>query len=225
MKRKVFVIYTTIFLLLFACFMGAIAQDKLNFDEPEQLKKFASYVKRDGATLYFKLKSGSYSALADKEECSSWDTCAAYQFLDYFKDVGFYLVDVGYYEGGEYLMISDKSGERYLVHDKPEISSDRRRFVTVSASESYDINGVFIWRFEGEKIISELSYEPKEYALYEFVKWDDNSIIFLSKYASADEKLCPDSNSMTVPVVLKRDNLVWKFHESLSKAKCEPKNR
>ena len=227
MKKKIFLFCTgIIFLLAFIHTLSAETtfMDELNAKELEQTKKFAVFVKRDGDTLYLKLGSGSYSTLTDMKECSGWDTCKLYRFVDYFKDVGFYIVFVGYYEGYEYLMVSDKTGENCLVHEAPEVSPDKKRFVAVSASEAHNINGVFIWRFEDDNIIPELSYEPDEYALYEFVAWKDNFTIHLAKFTRSDKSFCPASNFMRVPVSLRLDNGIWRFDELLSNVKCEQNN-
>ncbi|MBI5887306.1 MAG: hypothetical protein HZB82_01160 [Deltaproteobacteria bacterium] len=177
--------------------------------EREQLEKFAPFVKREGNTLHLRLKSGADMALINTGECAGWNTCEIFKFLDYFKDVGFFLVDVDYGEPSDKLMISEKNGKEYVVYAIPRFSPDRKRFVAVSASEAFDPAGVFIWRFAGDDLIEELSYEPKgdEYALYEFVKWENDSTIALNKRSIPFP--------ITVPVVLKLDDGVWKFEEIL----------
>jgi hypothetical protein len=204
--------------------------DELSAKEQGQLIKFAPYAKREGEVLLLRLKPGPYVTLSDLSDCSRWDTCTLYRFVDYFEDVGFYLVFMGYYEGFEYSMVSDKSGEGHPVPAFPEISPDRKRFVAVSADDSgYNENGVFIGRFEEDGIVSELSYRPfdpsiNEYALYRFVGWKDNRTIFLSKFTRSNKKLCPKTNFMTVPVTLTLDDGKWRFFEELSSdtVKCEP---
>ncbi|MEE9614765.1 MAG: hypothetical protein V3W31_07415 [Thermodesulfobacteriota bacterium] len=113
-------------------------------------------------------------------------------------------------------MISDRTGELYGIAEFPEISPDRKRFIAASASDAYNEDGVFILRFEGGQLVSELTKKPQEYALYSFVAWKDNSTILLSKDTHSDGKLCPESNGMVVPVTLKLEEDGWIFHEDLS---------
>ncbi|MEE9614852.1 MAG: hypothetical protein V3W31_07905 [Thermodesulfobacteriota bacterium] len=222
-KRISFLLAVVLSLLTLVSVSTSEAFDLEAFDakEVEQIRKFTPDVKRDGDTLYLRLKSGSYSALTNSNECSSWDTCTVYWFVDYFEDVGLYFVFIGYYEGAEYLMVFDKSGKEYLAPALPRISLDGKRVVAVSADETgYGANGVFVWRLEDEKLVSELSYEPEEYALYEFVAWEDNNTVRLTKFERSREGLCPENGFMTVPVIMKFEKEGWGFYDDLSAAVC-----
>jgi len=193
--------------------------------ESERIKKFSSKVKREDGALYLRLKSGSYIKLANSKDCdSNPDACRVYEFIDYIIDRGFYVINEGYYEGDEYLMISDKTGKEFVVHEYPHIPPEGNRFVTVSASEAYDVNGVFVRRFEGDVIMPEFAYEPKEYALYEFAGWKDKDTIQLIKLTNSDKEYCPETDFMTVPVRLISDKKGWGFYEELSpgKVRCVP---
>lgn len=195
--------------------------------ELKKVKESEVYIRsrKEGNILYLKLKSGNYVVLADSEDCEySPNTCNVYHFIDHITERGFYIVEVGYYEGGEYLMISDKTGEKDQIHDLPNISPDRRRFVTVPKDEAYGVTGVFIWRFEDSEIISEFFFVPKEYAFFEFIGWEDNDTILLKKLMYANKEFCPEGRMMTAPVTFKLDNSGWRFIENLNNdtVKCEP---
>ncbi|MBI1912427.1 MAG: hypothetical protein HYS21_10560 [Deltaproteobacteria bacterium] len=233
MKKGIFLFSATIlFLLIFIHALPSEAEliGDISAKEQEQLKKFAPHAKRGGDVLRLRLKSGAFVTLSDLSDCTIWETCTLYRFVDYFKDIGFYLVFMAYYEGFEYSMISDKSGEKYMVPAFPEFSPDRKWFVSVSADDSgYNENGVFVGRFEEGGIVPDLSYRPfdppaNEYALYRFIEWKDSQTILLNKYTRSDMKLCPKTPNMTYPVILKLEKGVWKFHEDLSgdTVKCGP---
>ncbi len=190
--------------------------------EAEKIKRFSDFVKKDWHNLYLRTKLNSYITLSYMLMCAGGDSCRAYMFRDYFKDKGFYNVLL---HRGEYiasLMISDKTGKQYDVYDSVEISPGGKRFVTVSPGGPFNINGVFVWFFEGDKIVSELHYEPEEYGLYEFVEWKDDKTVLLNKLVKAREKFCPDSVEMMVPVVLRLGKDGWRFQEDFSKdaVKC-----
>ncbi len=116
------------------------------------------------------------------------------------------------------MMVSESNGKRYYVYDLPILSPDNRYIVTVphDTDAGYDENGVFIWRFEGDKLISEFSYEPIGYVWYEFVEWKGNSHIKLKKGLHSSKELCPESSLMMVPVDLKKEADGWKFYEDIS---------
>jgi hypothetical protein len=229
--KNIFLSCTAIFFLLASVPKPSMGEVGMNASEPEQIRKFAAFAKRDGETLRLRLESGFYLTLTDKQGCSNWETCTLYTFVDYLKDAGFYVVFIRYYEGYEYLMVSDKTGKQFLIPELPKISPDRKRLVAVSADDSgYNENGVFIWRFEGDEIVSELTYKPSappvnEYALYGFKEWKDNKTVFLIKFARSGKRLCPDSDFMTLPVILRMEAEEWRFSEVLSPdaVKCEPK--
>ena len=210
-----------IFLIVLAHATFSVADDYFDYffpNERARIKEFSSHAKRDGDTLYLSMKSGADVGLADSKDCeASPDTCKGYQFLNYFETKGFYLVYVRHYEGFDYIMVSDETGDIQSISDFPQFSPDNERFVVVSADETgYGTNGVFIWRLENGGLASELSYEPEEYALYGFVAWEGDKTILLSKLTDSDKALCPASDFMRVPVTLKREGDGWRFHKDLS---------
>jgi len=188
-------------------------------NEVDRIRKYSNLVTRDKDTLYLHLKNGSKIAIKSETKCDRYETCAIFEFADYIIDKGYYLLTIGLYEGNEWMMVSDETGKKHIVHANPFLSPDRSRFVTASASEAHNINGVFIWRFETDELQSELSYEPKEYALYDFAGWNDNTTISLKKFTNSDKSFCPNANFMYVPVVLKLNKTKWEFREDRSKDK------
>lgn len=196
-----------------------------NEEDLEKLRiaKFEKNVRRDGDTLYLKIESGAYLAFKDAQSCDPPSPCD-YEFIDYYSDAGFYIIFVGYYEGEDYIMISDKNGKEYSVKDLPRLSPGKERIVTVSACEVYCINGVFIWRIVDDGLVSELFFEPEGYVRYSFIKWKDDKTIELVKKVYSTEQLCRESDFMTVPVTLRLEEDGWKFHDDLNSRniRCGP---
>jgi hypothetical protein len=188
-----------------------------------RIERFKENVRRDGDTIYIKIESGAYLAFQDAQSCEPPSPCD-YEFVDYYSDLGFYLIFVGYYEGEDYVMISDKDGKEYSVKDLPRLSPDRERLVSVSACGAFCINGVFVWRIVDGGLVSELFYEPEEYARYSFIKWMDNKTIELTKEVYSSEQTCPESDFMMVPVALRMEEGGWKFYDDLGRRdiECDP---
>lgn len=178
--------------------------------EDERIKKFASNVKRDGITLYLRLKSGSYAILANLPGCTGWGSCREYEFVDYFEDVGFYHVSLDSGEISEFMMISDRDGENYWTYDYARLSPDRKRFVSVAQGNAYAPGGVFIGRFEQGRIVRELEHRMEGSVQYSFSAWEDNKTVMLSRHIGYGAETCPGSTS------LKLDDEGWRFHEELS---------
>lgn len=192
-------------------------------EESVRIAKYPDNVRRDGDTLYLKTESAANLELKDTKSCTYPSPCD-YEFLDYYSDLGFYLIFAGYYEGEDYILISDGDGKEYSVKELPRFSPDKERVVSVSACEVYCNNGVFIWRIVGDGLVSELFYEPEEYARYSFVKWKDNMTIELTKKMKSTEQLCPRSDSIIVAVTVQLEEGGWRFYDDLNRQniRCGP---
>lgn len=234
LKKAVFSVLTVSILLVsflgvsssWAASFGAYL-DEVRGEEPKQLEKYKDRVRRDGNLLMLKTDSGAYITFGDTLGCDPVSWCR-YIFLDYYKDTGFYVIFVRAHEGDTYIMISEKNGKEYYVMESPKLSPDRKRIVTVSASEHADSNGVYIWRMGEDELTSELSYKPfavKKRAYYYFKRWKDNKTIELTKQVRANRDRCPHSNFMMVPVTLHLEDGGWKLYDDLSaqSVECGPK--
>jgi hypothetical protein len=204
------------FLVIFALFF--ILVEAASAKEADQIEKFKENVKREGDTLFLKTGSGSFVTLKNNPECEGYGSCHSYEFEDYYKDIGFYLIEHNYWEGGGVIMISQSDGEIYQISDMPRFSPDNKRLVTVPSDPDtgYYDNGVFVWRIEDGKLIDEFSYTPTKYATYGFLKWKDNKSIKLKKWLRSSKGLCPEYKYMKIPVSLKVEENNWKMYEDLS---------
>ena len=212
-----------IVLLLLQLLIGSLSTKTYGYNwrtvevmEKERIENFKKFVKRDGASLYLKTKSNNNIILKDTPECEVLFPCS-YKFVDYLQDVGFYVIYEYYYEANDHTIISDTDGTRYSVNEFPIVSPDRKRIVAVSASDGFNIDGIFIWRIDGARLVPELNFTPKEYPpLYFFKRWKDNKTIELMKGVPASKKLCSDTNFMKIPVTVKLEPDGWKFYDDLS---------
>lgn len=210
-------------IILSGAFTSGYAEETAKSEESVRIAKYPDHVRRDGETLYLEIESGAYIALKDTQSCVYPSACD-YEFLDYYSDLGFYLVFAGYYEGEDYILISDGDGKDYSVKELPSFSPNKERIVSVSACEVYCNNGVFIWHIVGDGLVSELFYEPEEYARYSFVKWKDDRSIELTKKINSTEQLCPKSDSMMLTVTLQLEEGGWRFYDDLNRQniRCGP---
>lgn len=209
--------------LLLLFFIGSLSTRAYSYDwrtveamENERIEIYKNFVRREDDTLYLKTKSGGEIILKKASECEPLIPCS-YRFVDYLQDVGFYVIYEYYYEASNNTIISDWDGTRYSVNEFPIVSPDKKRIAAVSASDGFNIDGLFIWRIEGTKLVSELNFAPKEYPpLYFFKRWKDNSTIEIMKGIHSSKVFCPDSNFMKIPVTVKLEPDGWKFYEDLS---------
>lgn len=186
--------------------------------EAQRIEKFEDNVKREGDTLLLKSDSGSDISLKDSPGCERPDSCVRYSFVEYFKEVRFFLVRGYYFEETKHIMISESDGRKYSVHDLPVLSPDKRRIVTAPdrTNTGYNENGLFIWRIEGTELIPEFSYDLTENAGYKIVRWKNNEFIKIEKWFLSSKGPCPMSAYTVVPVELKMEAGGWKLHEDYS---------
>lgn len=229
MKKKSFLFILVLFLTAFSIFLtmtpdisfaGSARPLKRDSKEKEieRIEKFEDKVKREGDTLLLKSSSGTNISLKDSPGCESPDSCVRYSFVDYFKDVGFFIVRGYYFEETEHIVISESDGKKFYVHDRPVLSPDKRRIVTVPdrTNTGYNENGVFIWRIEGTELVPEFSYDLTENAGYKLVRWKNNKFIKIEKWFLSSKGPCHAGSYTVVPVDLKMEAGGWKLHEDYS---------
>ena len=229
-NKRILLLLVVIFWILSILFVKpplalALHINKKEFTEAEQIEKYKEYVKRDGDTLLLQSSLGTYISLTNSPECYDSISCVRFKFFDYYKDLELYVIEIYYYEGSEIVLVSASNGIKYYVYELPMFSPDKSRFVTTpnNLDTASGKSGVFVYRIEGSKIISEFSYEPRGYVWYEFVKWSDNKFIELDKWLDSSKGLCPETRYMIVPVSLRKEVDGWKLYEDFSpeSVKCD----
>jgi hypothetical protein len=152
--------------------------------------------------------------LSDGKSCDVPETCAEYRLLGTSRGNKFFVVESLGWEQGTVFWIGRESGKRYEVIAKPEMSPNGEWIVTANPSECCSTNGVFIWQVQGDRLVERLHFEPKEYALYSFVRWEKNDSIVLEKFTRADDSVCPNAQFMKFFVTVTREGNHWRFDES-----------
>ncbi len=151
--------------------------------ERYQIKRYSKYVTRVGNQLQLILRNGKVKILEDTPKTTYDDVnLKAYSFRDYLRNIGYFLIEVQYYEGGEFLMVNNTSGNQFLVPAIPAISPDKKRFVSVSIGFPYNFNGIQIWKLISDRLVLEWSYEPENYVEFRFIAWLNNNTIKLGKH-------------------------------------------
>ncbi len=150
--------------------------ERYQLQKPENARR----VKRAGEELQLKRANGQWLSVKDTEETEE-ASGIKYSFREYLP-IGYFLIHRQFYEGADYLMINEKSGERFELHDKPVISPDQQRLVTASdgVTGGYSPNAVQIWRLTPNGMELEQAFEPENWGPSE-PTWTDNRTIRLTK--------------------------------------------
>jgi hypothetical protein len=143
-------------------------------------------------------------------------------YLGFLDGIGYHLVDRRLWEGNDFVLVSDLSGEQFPMSAIPHASPSAKRVVSVSASEAYNPNEIVVWLVTPERLTREFHYSPEEYALYKFLSWDGETTIRLEKFTRSKKENCPNSQFMTVSEVLQFSQGKWQFSgETPAKVKCQ----
>ena len=209
------------------CAAGLAATDDRGEREQQVLIPLGPLAKRQGKQLILRLNGGKDVVLRSTDPCADPSTdpelCLEYRLLGLSPNGKFFVVEALAWESGTWLWIGRDSGTQYEVYDEPHLSPTGEWLVTANPSEYGGTNGVFVWSVSGDRLIEELHYEPQEYALYSFVRWEGPDSLRLSKYTHADKSVCSSAQAMEHDVLLRRVGSSWKFDEKsgLKSARCK----
>ncbi len=146
-----------------------------------------------------------------------------YDFVDYWQDVGNYVLKVGYYEGSRHILLRDSDGKRRYIDEVPHRSSDGKRIVVVSAAEAYNRNSLEVLRITEHGWEKEFLYDidaAGDYRLYAFTKWLGDDAVELSCFRTADERLCPGFSFMETEEVLAMKGGEWSLDILSGSVRC-----
>ena len=106
-------------------------------------------VERADSGLEIRGTDGRRLALAD--DTAEADAYERHVYRAYLPDIGFHLVEVGYYEGGTWLLVNAETTDMTILHGPPTVSPGRTRFAVTSVDlvAGYDENVVQVWRIRG----------------------------------------------------------------------------
>lgn len=170
-----------------------------------------------------KLNNGKALKLTDGSSCDVPESCLVQRLLGLSPNRKSFVVEDLGYESRTLFWIGRNSGKRYEVYSEPDASPDGKWIVTANPSEFGSTNGVFIWEVRGDSLVEKLHFEPKNYALYSFVRWEGANKVVLKKFTHADKPVCPDRQFMEFMVTVAWKHSQWKFDETtgLKDAKCQ----
>ena len=129
-----------------------------------------------------------------------------YTLINYFPDFELVLIEIQYYEGGGFILMSRKTGRDTKVFHEPIFSPDRRHFVTNSADlqAGYDVNGFEIYSMEGTFPLQIHAETPNDWAPAK-VTWLDNSSFEIERFEMDLEGNSPDG-TRSIPSIVMKEN-------------------
>jgi hypothetical protein len=201
-------------------------------EERIRIARFSEHVRREGDMLHLKLDSGAEVSFKNLTEFDRVETYAYYEFKEYLADLDLYILDVHFYEGGEYLVISGKSGRNYQMYAYPNVSPDRLHIVAVSEEDGMGggENSIRLWRIEQGELMEEFYYNTEVLGYYNmnsFSAWQDNKTVRMRRILSAEHiTSCPKPSLVEVQVALRKTGGSWELNNEVIEGttNCSPWN-
>jgi len=136
-------------------------------------------VAREGDKLIIQPRSGRPIEMEDSGPDAEGASVGIYGYNGFVTDLQSHLVEVQFYEGGKYLLVSRDDGKVTDLDDAPILSPDRLRFVT-SSGGGHTLDRVQVWRVAPQGIELEFSYSACGWSPGD-AKWLTNREIEITK--------------------------------------------
>lgn len=148
-------------------------QEARTRQEAECLARVPGLAKRDGKILELATESGAPVRFENGDDnCDTFEKCAFYSLRNYFPALKLYAVHVGYYEGHEWIVVEQRTGQQYRMPEEPHLSPAGRSIASVSPSEGHNWNGIEIWSVTSSGLSRVLRFAPFTHTLYKYKTWD-----------------------------------------------------
>lgn len=173
-------------LLTFTAPAAAGDWDRQYEGEATRIAPFADRVHRAGDTLYLGLEGGDEVKLTNPPTyCDAPEGCIVYGFEGYLSAANSYVIEVSYYEGGEYMLVDASTGAETKIGAIPHIDPSGTRFIAVGTSEMEgELNGFEMWSLMPAGPRMDWRHETTE--LFTFRTWHEPGTIELSHWVWSD---------------------------------------
>jgi hypothetical protein len=146
--------------------------------EPAAIAESGGRARRLGNILLLKISGGAPLRLRNESgACVDDDSCVEYRLVADLPSRHAYLVDKRFPEGGDSILIDDRTGRRTILPGTPLFSPDSQELIAVD--NGCLVNGcdhdIEIWKRSGDRFVLEWGhppYELKEYPTIDLDRWD-----------------------------------------------------
>jgi len=163
-------------------------------------------VRRAGDTLVIDIPGAVPVVLADSVAAAG-DYEHQYLYQGAVAGLNAHLVQVLWYEGRGFLLVSRSTGRRTPLDAPPVLSPAGARIVTASwdTEAGYDPNRVQVFRLVADSLVLEWQREPESWGPVE-PRWLDDATLLIRRRPAVWH---PDSTQLRRPLVLRRQGTAW----------------
>ncbi|MFO7892179.1 MAG: hypothetical protein R6U63_00475 [Longimicrobiales bacterium] len=159
-------------------------------------------VERSGDTLTIALSDAGERVLVDHGARAE---TVLYTYGGHLARVGYHVVQIHYYEGGEHLLIDDETGEETRVAARPVVSPDGRRMVIASfgGMAGYVPDLLQVRRVTPDGLDVEWEVRPDDWGAAD-PRWVDSTTVRFTK-----RSICEPGRTCEDPAVLRLEGGEW----------------
>ncbi|NIQ39663.1 MAG: hypothetical protein GTN81_13885 [Proteobacteria bacterium] len=165
--------------------------------EKKQIDRFSEKVTRHDGDLKLNITAGPPVILRNITANDTGNK--VYWFMTYYRQIGYFLVQVHGWEGFHYLMINGSTGDPIPLIGVPIVSRDTKRFIVTSLDieAGYRPNRIAIFRFIGDRVELEWSKGYTASGPSDAI-WINDTLITYSENSSPDGAQTLNKEQMSV---------------------------
>lgn len=112
--------------------------------------------------------------------CEVSDSCTVYLFLGSIPKSEYWLAEIGYYEGHDYLLVHQRTGQHVVVDDYPSVSPSGRWAVSAANAyqDIYQTDGLTLWQLSGATK-PQLQWRRNESWTPQALRWADDQKLLI----------------------------------------------
>ncbi|MGJ5029076.1 hypothetical protein ACQR1I_19715 [Bradyrhizobium sp. HKCCYLS2038] len=165
---------------------------KNNVEDATCQEKLKNLITRNGEKLTLRLDKGkSKTYVSNLAACDGESVdvskCISFNLLTYFPTLRSFLVSKSYYECGDYLFVSGRTGRETILSALPVISPNGKYLLSIDQNDAcerkYDIA---IWDLKTDPPKLEFKYQAKQYENWDIVAWEDDAHILVKTWINGN---------------------------------------
>jgi hypothetical protein len=172
-------------------------------------------VLREGGTLTLRLEGGRALSLQDRPATTGGtgetDRALSFVFREYLPAIGYYVVELGYPEGGAFMLVNARTGRETQLGGEPVVAPGGRRLVEASQADEggRGPRQVSVWRLDADGPAREWTFSPPETDPWDPADpvWTDASTVRFTKRVADPARL----SLRETPMVLRLTADGWRM--------------
>ena len=167
-----------------------ICDVKDNIEDVDCLQKAQGLFTRKGDALTIALDGGKSKTYVGNLAACDGDNvdaekCLVFRMRGYFPQVQSLLVEKAYYECGDFLFVSRRTGSETVMQEVPALSPNGRYLISIDQNDAcYRRYDIAIWSMLTDPPTLDFKYEAKQYENWEVTAWTDDDRIGMKAWVN-----------------------------------------